>query len=45
MPLEAFGFYSKAHGEPLKDSEVGSELTGFMFWKDLLTARSRADGL
>lgn len=45
MPVEAFGFYSKDQGKLLKDFELGSELIRLMFWKDLLTARSRANGV
>lgn len=45
MPSEAFRFYSKDDGEPIKDIELGSELIRLMFWKDLSTAVSRADGL
>lgn len=45
MPSEVFGFYSKDNGKPLKDFELGIELTKLVFWKDLLTATSRVDGL
>lgn len=45
MPSEVSGFYSKDNGESLKDFELGIELTKLVFWKDLLTAMSRVDGL
>lgn len=44
MPSEVFGFYPKDNGKPLKDFELGIELTKLVFWKDLLTAASRVDG-
>lgn len=35
MPLEAFEFYSKDGGEPVKDFKLGSELTRLVLGRSL----------